>query len=166
MAETNRVLTATSRVFVPTYWQPVDVLARFISIVVLLPVVVWLGHSLITRPPGSAASVDYSVVAQTSAQGSTFVVRDTTIEPGGAIGWHWHSGAVVAVVKRGMLQHFRSDCTVDAYGPGESFAEPSGSDHVHDGRNLGPGPVLLEVIYVVPSGTPLAQAHNPPPECR
>jgi quercetin dioxygenase-like cupin family protein len=70
----------------------------------------------------------------------------------------------MAVVKEGTLHHYRNDCTVDAiYRAGDSFIEPSGSDHVHDGRNFGTVPVALEVIYVVPVGKPLAEAINPPP---
>ena len=105
--------------------------------------------------------------AQSYYQGRDFVVRDTTIEPGGSIGWHWHRGTVIAVVKEGTLRHYRSDCTVDAvYRPGESFVEFSGADNVHDGRNFGTIPLVLEVIYVIPAGTPLADAVAPPHNCR
>lgn len=80
------------------------------------------------------------------------------IEPGGSIGWHWHSGTVISVVKEGTLQHIRSDCTVDAvYQAGETFIESSGPGNLHDGRNFGTTRVVLENMYVVPAGRPLAE---------
>lgn len=142
------------------------VLRNVISTMVLLSLGGWLGHQLIGSPSNSSAKVDYDVVARSSDQGRTFVVRDTTIEPGGSLGWHWHRGHVIAVVKEGTLWHFGSDCTVDAvYQAGDSFIEPSGPEHVHDGRNFGSAPVVLEVLYVIPEGTPLVDMHAPPPTC-
>ncbi|GAB3028676.1 hypothetical protein MBOU_39960 [Mycobacterium bourgelatii] len=140
------------------------VLKNVVFIVVLLALGGWLGRQLIG--PSSTPSVDYNVVAQSSDQGRKFIVRDTTIEPGGSIGWHWHRGHVIAVVKEGTLWHFGSDCTVDAvYKAGDSFIEPSGPEHVHDGRNFGKTPVVLEVLYVIPEGTPLLDTAPPPPTC-
>lgn len=142
-------------------------LRRVISILAMLVLAVWLAYPLVTPPTTSPTSVDYNVVAQTSNKGRTFVVRDTTVEPGGAIGWHWHPGTVIAIVKQGILHHYRSDCTVDAvYRPGEAFTEPSGPDNVHDGRNFGTTPLVLEVVYVVRSGEPLAEAQELLDGCR
>lgn len=134
-----------------------------ISIVVLLGIAGWLGYPLVHS---GRSRVDYDVVAETSDHERSFVVRDTTIAPGGNIGWHWHQGTVIAFVKAGTLYHYRSDCTVDGvYRPGDWFAEPSGPDHVHDGRNLGTTPVILEVVYIVHPGTPLAEESGTPSGC-
>lgn len=74
-------------------------LKHSISIMVLLAAMAWLAYPFTGSSPRTPARVDYDVVAQTSDQGRSFVVRDTTIEPGGRIGWHWHRGTVIAVVK-------------------------------------------------------------------
>jgi hypothetical protein len=43
-----------------------------------------------------------------------------------------------------------------------AFTEPSGPQHVHIGRNLGTQPVVLDVLYVDPAGSPLSEdAPNP-----
>lgn len=90
-------------------------------------------------------------------------MRDTMIKPGGSIGWHWHSGTVISVVKEGTLQHVRHDCTVDAvYEAGDAFIESNGPDNVHDGRNAGTTPVVLENMYVIPTGKPLAEEVGSP----
>lgn len=98
------------------------------------------------------------------ADGRDFVLRDITIDPGGTTGWHWHAGTVVGVVKQGTLTHYAADCAVDGvYAAGDSISEPSGADHVHVGRNLGPEPVVLEVLYATPVGEPLSGDAAAPP---
>lgn len=140
---------------------------KLISLSALLSVGVWLGYSFLDSPSKSTTKVAYDVVAKTSDHGRSFIIRDTTIKPGGALGWHWHYRSVLAVVKEGTLSHVGSDCTVDAtYRAGDSFVDPGGPDHVHDGRNLGAVPVVLEVVYAAPSGTPLEYESNPPLACR
>ena len=134
---------------------------------VLLIFAVWLGYPLASFSGTPPTKVFYDVLSQSSSEGRDFIIRDSTIEPGAAIGWHSHRGTVFAVVKEGTLHHYRKDCTVDAvYKPGDSFLELSGADNVHDGRNLGSTPVVLEVIYIVPAGTPVADAATPPTTCR
>jgi quercetin dioxygenase-like cupin family protein len=146
-------------------WMPL--LRTTVSVLILLTGAVWLGYPLVKSSRTQPKSVGYRVMTQTTYQGKNFVIRDTTIEPGGSTGWHWHRGAVIAIVKEGILHHYRSDCTVDAvYRPGDLFVEPSGPDHVHDGRNLGSTPVVLEGMFIVPEGTPLADASSPPSQCR
>jgi hypothetical protein len=57
----------------------------------------------------------------------------------------------------GTLTHNIADCSVDGvWAAGTPVTEPSGPDHVHIGRNLGPGPVVLWVDYIQPAGTPLS----------
>ncbi|WP_197508464.1 cupin domain-containing protein [Mycobacterium sp. E735] len=143
------------------------IVRNLISSAALLAIAAWLACALIgsdARPP---TGVGYEVIAQTSTEGRTFVVRDTTIAPGGAIGWHWHPGTVIAVVKQGTLYHYGNDCTVDGiYRPGDSFIELSGPAHVHDGRNRGTTSVVLELLLIDPVGTSPAEAADPPRACR
>jgi quercetin dioxygenase-like cupin family protein len=92
-----------------------------------------------------------------------YVVREVTIAPGGATGWHYHPGSVFGLVERGTLTHYRDDCSVDGvYRRGEAITEESGPGYVHIGRNLGREPLVLEVLYVNPAGSALAvDAPNP-----
>jgi quercetin dioxygenase-like cupin family protein len=92
-----------------------------------------------------------------------YILRKITIAPGGSTGWHFHDGTLYAVVEGGTLTHNESNCAVDGvFHAGDTIVEPSGSGHVHIGRNLGTTPVVLEVLYVDPAGSPLSEdAANP-----
>jgi quercetin dioxygenase-like cupin family protein len=92
-----------------------------------------------------------------------YVVREVTIAPGGATGWHYHPGSVFGLVEEGTLTHYQADCSVDGiYHRGRTISEASGPGYVHIGRNLGPDPLVLKVLYVNPAGSPLAvDAPNP-----
>jgi len=92
-----------------------------------------------------------------------YILRKITIAPGGSTGWHFHDGTLYAVVEGGTLTHNESNCAVDGvFHTGDTIVEPSGSGHVHIGRNLGTTPVVLEVLYVDPAGSPLSEdAANP-----
>jgi quercetin dioxygenase-like cupin family protein len=147
--------------------EKILIVRQLIVISVLLILAVWVGYPLICSPVASPSKVAYDVRTKSSYGGKDFIIRDTKIEPGGSIGWHWHQGTVFAVVKEGTLHHYRKDCTVDAvYRPGDSFLELRGADNVHDGRNFGAVPVVLEVFYIVPEGTPVADIVTPPSKCR
>ncbi|HTQ19315.1 cupin domain-containing protein [Mycobacterium sp.] len=122
-----------------------------------------------TLPPVGSATPDHGVSAvllsQTRLNGQDYILREITIDPGGSTGWHWHDGTLFGVVRQGTLTHNLADCSTDGvYGPGDEITEPSGSDHVHIGRNLGPVPVLLQVVYIDPAGSPLAK-DAPDPGC-
>lgn len=116
-----------------------------------------------TATASPSVGVDAYTVSQSSRDGINFIIRDVAIEPGGSTGWHWHDGNIGGVVKEGTLTHYASNCEVDGlYNAGDPITEPRGADHVHVGRNLGPTPVILEIIYVNPAATPLAvDAPNP-----
>lgn len=111
--------------------------------------------------PGSG--VNAHQLAQSSADGRDFIVRDITIGPGSSTGWHWHDGTLIGAIKQGTLTHYSANCSVDGiYNPGDAVTEPAGPEHVHVGRALGTTPVILEVIYINPAGKPLAEdAANP-----
>ncbi|MFI9006037.1 cupin domain-containing protein [Actinosynnema sp. NPDC053489] len=92
-----------------------------------------------------------------------YVVREVTIAPGGATGWHYHPGSVLGRVRAGTLTHHRADCSVDGvYHRGEVISEASGAGYTHLGRNLGSEPLVLEVLYATPVGSaPAVDAPNP-----
>jgi quercetin dioxygenase-like cupin family protein len=112
-----------------------------------------------TPPSG----VTGTIIAQHTVGGKDYVLRQITLAPGGSTGWHYHDGTLYAFVARGTLTHTDGDCTTtDVYRAGSPFVEPSGAGNVHIGRNLGSTPVVLDVLYVDPAGSPLSEdAPNP-----
>jgi quercetin dioxygenase-like cupin family protein len=120
--------------------------------------------------PASAAATPGSgvnawVMTQSSVDGTDYIMREIIIEPGGSTGWHWHDGHLYGVVKMGTLTHDTAQCRLDGiYNPGDPIREESGPEHVHIGRNLGTVPVVLQVLYIKPAGTPLSQ-DAPDPGC-
>ncbi|KOV85868.1 cupin domain-containing protein [Nocardia sp. NRRL S-836] len=103
------------------------------------------------------------VIAQWSAAGRDYTLRELTIDPGGSTGWHNHDGTVYAVVKAGVLTRTLGDCTTTfVHHRGDVLVEEP--NHVHIGRNLGTAPMVLEVLYVNPAGTPLSR-DEPNPGC-
>jgi quercetin dioxygenase-like cupin family protein len=132
------------------------------------------GAAVFTIWPASAspgAGVTARIVAQGStndrvhveANGATeLVYQRVTIQPGGVTGWHYHPGPVLAVVESGTLTHYDDHCRAETYTTGEAFEEDPGPGHVHMGANLGDGPVVLDVTYVVPAGGPLRVEAQPP----
>ncbi len=95
--------------------------------------------------------------------GKDYILRQITIDPGGSTGWHFHDGRLYALIAQGTLSHYRSDCSVDGiYSAGNTLIEPSGSDHVHIGNNSQTTPLVLEVVYVNPAGSPLSEDAAPP----
>ncbi|MCK0172598.1 cupin [Mycolicibacterium sp. F2034L] len=98
-------------------------------------------------------------------QAKDYIFREITIAPGGSTGWHFHPGELLATVKEGVLLHNRADCSVDGfYVAGQDIFEKGGPGYVHLGRNVGPGPLVLQVLYINPAGAPLAE-DAPDPGC-
>lgn len=126
-----------------------------------------IGASLVTgtaaqaTPPGSG--VTGTIKWQTTVGHTDYVLREITVPPHQSTGWHYHDGTLYGQVKRGTLSHFDASCESDGVYPRGTFIqEPSGADHVHIGVNRGSTPVVLEVLYVLPTGSPLSQdAPNP-----
>ncbi|QIS15156.1 cupin domain-containing protein [Nocardia arthritidis] len=96
--------------------------------------------------------------------GTDYVVREITIGPGGSTGWHYHYGPVFGFVRAGTLTHPGPDCVPVVYRPGDFIYEPEGAWNVHIGRNLGPDPLILDVVYAPPIGKPLFE-DAPAPVC-
>ncbi|WP_112273099.1 cupin domain-containing protein [Lentzea terrae] len=102
-------------------------------------------------------------IAKWSVGDRDYVVREITVAPGGSTGWHHHDGTLYAVVKKGVLTRTMSDCTTNfVHHRGDALIEEP--HHVHIGRNLGTEPMVLQVVYVNPAGTPLSR-DEPNPGC-
>jgi len=127
----------------------------------LAAVLLAAGGGVATATP--ASGVTARILWQFTAAGKDYVLREITVAPGGSTGWHFHDGTLYGAVRAGTLTHNASDCSIDGiYHTGDAITEPSGADHVHIGRNLGTAPLVLDVLYVLPAGSPLAQdAPNP-----
>ncbi|MET7982663.1 MULTISPECIES: cupin domain-containing protein [unclassified Streptomyces] len=112
-------------------------------------------------PPGPG--VTGRVIAQTTVDGTDYTLREITVPPGQATGWHYHDGPLYGYVEQGTLSHFDSACAQDGlYRAGDSLTEPPGPGNVHIGRNLGKKPLVLDVLYVLPHGAPFSEdAPNP-----
>ena len=102
-----------------------------------------------------SAGVDAVTLSDSTAAGSHYVARLLTIAPGGGTGWHFHPGDVFGVVRSGTLTHYAGDCSVDGvYPAGSTITERSGPGYVHAGRNEGPDPLVMWVLYVNPADPP------------
>lgn len=133
-----------------------------------LPVVLTAAAALIAPTAAvatPAVNVDSVVLSQSTVDGIDYVTRRITIAPGGSTGWHYHDGRVFAVVKEGTLTRTMTDCRDVVDPTGAPVTEDIGPDHPHNGRNLGPGPVVLWVVYIQPTGIPLSVSVPPPPGC-
>ncbi|MFJ5221103.1 cupin domain-containing protein [Streptomyces sp. NPDC088354] len=109
--------------------------------------------------PGITAEI----LAQSTVGNTDYILREITIPPGQATGWHYHDGILYGFVRKGTLSHFDASCESDGvYRAGRTLTEPSGVNHVHIGRNLGKDNVVLDVLYVLPHSAPLSEdASNP-----
>jgi quercetin dioxygenase-like cupin family protein len=126
---------------------------------------------LVLAAPGAVAGATPHVgataktLARQTADGKDYIVSEITIARGGSTGWHTHQGEVYGLVKQGVLTHYGSDCQQDGqYGVGQPITDPFGADHVHNARNLGATPVVLDVTYVDPAGAPTSDS-APNPGC-
>jgi quercetin dioxygenase-like cupin family protein len=98
-----------------------------------------------------------TIISRTTFGGKDYILREVTLAPGGSTGWHFHRGTLYGLVRDGVLTHSEADCTTtEVYPPGSTLIEPAGADRVHVGRNLATAPVVLEVLYVLPEGSPLS----------
>jgi quercetin dioxygenase-like cupin family protein len=124
--------------------------------------------STVLSAPASATpgvNIDAVVISQATVNGVDYITKEITIQPGGSTGWHYHDGRVFGVVREGTLTRTMGDCTDVVSPAGSPVTEDSGPNHVHNGRNLGPVPVVLWVDYIEPAGSPQAVEVPAPPGC-
>jgi len=113
--------------------------------------------------PGTAGAtppsgVTGTIIAQKTVGRTDYVLRTVTIAPGGYTGWHFHDGPLFAYVRQGTLTRTLDDCTTIQVSPkGSTIVEIPGAGHVHIGRNLGRTAVVLDVLYALPTGSPLSE---------
>src|ERR1700759_3987635 len=126
---------------------------------------------LVSLVPTATASatpgvgVEAVVLSEGSRNGQDYVTKEITIAPGGSTGWHWHAGRVFGVIRQGTLTHEVANCSVDAvYPAGSPVTEDIGPNNVHSGRNLGPDPLVMWIVYIEPSGGALS-FDAPDPGC-
>ncbi len=104
-----------------------------------------------------SVGVEARTLSRATVDGVDYITREITIPAGGSTGWHYHDGRVFGVIREGTLTHEAADCTVDGvYPTGAPITEASGPGNVHIGRNLGPGPLVMWVLYIQPAGEPLS----------
>ncbi|MFC9439928.1 cupin domain-containing protein [Nocardia sp. NPDC057030] len=137
-------------------------------------VAIMLGAALCAGiPAGATPGTDITAVTLAQAQipagllpfvaGTDLVVREITIAPGGSTGWHYHDGPVFGIIRAGTLTHPGPDCVAPVFHAGDFIYEPEGDWNVHIGRNLGPDPLILDVVYAPPTTKPLFQDAPAPP---
>lgn len=119
--------------------------------------------------PGTGVEVE--TLSTNSVGGMDYIVAKITVAPGGGTGWHYHPGEVFGYIAEGTMTHWETaagdrGCVVDAvYDAGEPVKEGVGSGFVHNGRNQGSVPLVMEVVYINPTGTPLSVEVPEPDNC-
>jgi quercetin dioxygenase-like cupin family protein len=93
--------------------------------------------------------------------------QQVTISPGGQTGWHTHPGPTFVAVTEGegTLYHGGAQaagCTGHKYGVGTGFFQPPAD--VHNFRNEGSGPLVVQAMYVLPPGTPSTATRTDQPQ--
>ncbi len=80
--------------------------------------------------------------------------QQLTIQPGGHTGWHTHPGPTFVAIAQGegTLYHGIVGCPSHRYGPNTGFFQPT--TEVHNFRNEGSVPLVLQAFYALPNGTP------------
>ncbi|MTE13113.1 cupin domain-containing protein [Nocardia aurantiaca] len=135
----------------------------FRGVVTGLASVALVGSLAATAHATPSEGITAVILSRTTIGDTDYILREITIAPGGSTGWHYHDGTLYALVRQGQISHYRSDCAVDQTGgPGSAFVERAGAGNVHLERNLGTEPQILDVLYVLPAGSPLSEdAPNP-----
>lgn len=113
-----------------------------------------------------ATGVDVQTLSQNVVDGTEYTVTRITIAPGGGTGWHYHPGEVFGFISEGTMTHYDGGCGVDAvYNTGAPVKEGVGPGFVHNGRNEGSTPLVMEVVYVNPVGAPKSVEVPEPAGC-
>ena len=122
-------------------------------------------------PRGAGAQTPPAPVAQELARGRTdyseivggpaeLITLRVTVPPGGIIAWHTHPGPVQGVVTAGELTVYQSDGCTSTYRQGSAVFVTPGT--LHEEHNDGSVPLELIASYLVPEGSPIRVAAEPP----
>ena len=96
-----------------------------------------------------------------------FISQQITLAPGGASGWHSHSGPALVSVVSGAVTFYQGDdptCSPTVVPAGTVFVE-QGED-VHIARNEGTADLVLKILYITPVGAPQRIDQPSPGNCR
>lgn len=124
--------------------------------------------ALAIAAPASAAppGVEVETLSKNTVDGVDYIVTRITVAPGAGTGWHYHPGDVFGYISDGAMTHYDGGCSVDAvFGVGAPVKEGVGPGFVHNGRNEGTEPLVMEVVYINPVGTPLSVEVPAPSGC-
>lgn len=123
---------------------------------------------LAAAPPAGATppGVEVETLSKNTVGGIDYLVTRITVAPGAGTGWHYHPGEVFGYISEGTMTHYEDDCAVDAvYPAGAPVKEGVGPGFVHNGRNETSEPLVMEVVYINPVGTPLSVEVPTPVGC-
>ncbi|MBU3687026.1 MAG: cupin domain-containing protein [Mycobacteriaceae bacterium] len=117
-----------------------------------------------------APGVEVETQSQNTVDGVDYIISRITLAPGAETGWHYHPGEVFGFIRDGTLTHWNvpdtGGCAIDAiYPAGAPVKEGVGAGFVHNGRNEGVTPLVMEVTYINPAGTPLSVEVPVPAGC-
>lgn len=117
-------------------------------------------------PATPGTGVEVQTLSQNVVDGIEYTVTKITVAPGGGTGWHYHPGEVFGFISAGSMTHYGADCTVDAvFNTGAPVKEGEGPGFVHNGRNEGVTPLVMEVVYINPVGAPKSVDVSEPAGC-
>ena len=112
------------------------------------------------------AGVEVVTLSQNIVDGTEYTVTRITVAPGGGTGWHYHPGEVFGFISDGTMTHYDGGCVSDAvYPTGAPVKEGVGPGFVHNGRNEGTAPLVMEVVYINPVGAPKSVEVPAPAGC-
>jgi quercetin dioxygenase-like cupin family protein len=96
-------------------------------------------------------------VSVSDTAGLQVVLKEITLQPGASTGEHCHHGQLIGIVKQGTLTHYAPiyPTGVHEYHAGDAIIE--GEGYIHEGRNEGTEPMVLDVTYIIEAGEPLAE---------
>ncbi len=131
-----------------------------------IPVVVTALALAIPAGATPDAGTTVETLSKNTVEGTEYTVARITVALGGGTGWHYHPGEVYGVIRQGTMTHYDSGCVVDeVYNTGSAVAEGVGSGAVHNGRNEGSTPLVMDVTYVNPVGAALSVDSPEPTGC-
>ena len=108
-----------------------------------------LGEWLDLHPAVSAA---FGLVPIGVLHSPEVVTQTVNFPPGASSGWHTHPGFLVSTELTGTLTKYGTDCSSQAYGPGQSWTETGANTFIVKNETSADASDI--VTFVVPGGTP------------
>jgi quercetin dioxygenase-like cupin family protein len=108
-----------------------------------------LGDWLNLHPAVSAA---FGLVPIGVLHSPEIVTQTVNFAPGATSGWHTHPGFLVSTELAGTLTKYGTDCSSQAYSPGQSWTETGANTFVVKNETSA---VASDIVtFIVPGGTP------------